>query len=166
MALLLYLWSFLIALWEPQRLLAKSRKLLLARSRSLFWPKVPCFIMLFWPKAGSSFGQKPALFWPKAGYFWPERAGFWPGRSRLSPAFPGSERKRSLTGTPGIPGIPGTREYTGIPGTRVTGVAGKAGHFWPKGAGIPALLALTGQKSLNQVVLDSPVLLEEPDPAT
>ena len=50
---------------------------------SSFWPKVTCSFGQKFPSSSRSFGQKPASFWPKAGFFLAKRAGFWPERSRL-----------------------------------------------------------------------------------
>ena len=44
----------------------------MAKSRSFFWPKVPCFITLFRPKAGSLSGQKEPAFGLKEAGFWPK----------------------------------------------------------------------------------------------
>ena len=72
---------------------------------------------------------------------------------------------REYTEYPGIreyteyPGIREYTEYTEYTGTRVPAKAGflaKSRLLWPEK---PLFLALTGQKKLDQVVLDSPDLL-------
>ena len=122
------------------RLLAKRVRCfreLLAESRLIFWPKAG----FFWPKVG--------FFWPEQGRLWPERAGF----RRLRRLQKGNAASNGNTGNTG-----NTREH-GIHGnTGNTGNQGNAQNtlFWPEWPEKPALLALTGQKEPNQVVLDSP----------